>query len=189
MQRRIHHCLTFIVILARKHVAAAVRPSSPSRRRRCWSALEPPSSLLKPRRERRGERRVTPSVVAAFLSPSPKLLGSPSMHPCCCCVAGASRRCTGHRRTQMRPLSSWVLIVANYSINGVIATRTDAQVPDSLLCCPIVLFSIAAVKSSSSNCMVKIEAVSVVVEVNGVADAAAVECESREKCFLDVFDL
>ncbi|RYR71826.1 hypothetical protein Ahy_A02g006045 isoform C [Arachis hypogaea] len=67
-------------------------------------------------RERRGERRVTPSVVAAFPPPSPKLLGSPSMHPCCCCVAGASRRCTGRRRTQMRPLSSWVLIVASYSI-------------------------------------------------------------------------
>ncbi|XP_020971910.1 uncharacterized protein LOC107625862 isoform X2 [Arachis ipaensis] len=152
MQRRSHHCLTFVVILARKHVAAAVRPSSLSRRRRCWSALEPPSSLLKPRRERRGERRVTPSVVAAFLPPSPKLLGLPSMHPCCCCVAGASRRCIGRRRTQIRPLSSWVLIVANYSIVRHFRNQarfTDAQVPDSLLCCPIILFSIAAVSYSN----------------------------------------
>ncbi|QHN96693.1 uncharacterized protein DS421_18g620790 [Arachis hypogaea] len=163
MQRRSHHCLMFVVILARKHVAAAVCPSSPSRRRHCWSALEPPSLLLKPRRERRGERRVMPSVVAAFPLPSPKLLGSPSMHPCCCCVAGAPCRCTGRRRTQMRPLSSWVLIVASYSI--VRHCRNCARFTGS----------------SSSNCMVKIETVSVVVEVNGAADTAAIECESREK--------
>ncbi|QHO23375.1 uncharacterized protein DS421_12g362930 [Arachis hypogaea] len=93
------------------------------------------------------------------------------MHPCCCCVAGGSRCCTGRRRTQMRPLSSWVLIVASYST--VHRCRNRARFTGS----------------SSSNCMVKIEAVSVVVEVYGAVDAAAVECESREKGFLDVFDL
>ncbi|XP_052107739.1 uncharacterized protein LOC127740616 [Arachis duranensis] len=106
---------------------------------------------------------------------------------CCCGVAGASGRCAGRRRPQLKPLASWVLIVVSCSAVhrrrnwARFTARTDAQVPDSIL---LLHHSVSYSYSSSfGNRMVGIKSVSV-VKVNGTVNAAATECEPIEKEFM-----
>ncbi|XLU45725.1 hypothetical protein S245_040539 [Arachis hypogaea] len=58
--------------------------------------------------------RYRSSTVAKDLPP--KLLDSPSLHPGCCCIAGALRCRVGRQRPQLKPLSSWVSIAASYLV-------------------------------------------------------------------------
>ncbi|QHO11083.1 uncharacterized protein DS421_15g495100 [Arachis hypogaea] len=105
-----------------------------------------------------------PAAVQPQLAP-PKLLPSPSLKKLTGAAGGYRRstwfcfesrnRVRGRRRPYLKPLSSWVLVVASYS----------------------------ALRSSFGNHMVGVKAVFFVVKVNGTADAAAAECEPKEKEF------
>ncbi|QHN97953.1 uncharacterized protein DS421_18g631840 [Arachis hypogaea] len=110
---------------------------------------------------------VVPAAVQPQLAP-PKLLPSPSLKKLTGAAGGYRRstwfcfesrnRVRGCRRPYLKPLSSWVLVVTSYS---------------ALRCW-----------SSFGNHMVGVKAVFVVVKVNGTADAAAAECEPKEKEFM-----
>ncbi|QHN77246.1 uncharacterized protein DS421_19g651000 [Arachis hypogaea] len=136
---------------------------------------------------------VVPAAVQPQLAP-PKLLPSPSLKKLTGAAGGYRRstwfcfesrnRVRGCRRPYLKPLSSWVLVVTSYSALRCFLLPSGQMHRSLIMFFALCRYVFYSCRSSFGNHMVGVKAVFVVVKVNGTADAAAAECEPKEKEFM-----